>query len=804
LEYASYTKGLDKSSQESLRFAQGVQKSFDQASSASREYFTGMVKGAAAAAAALLSVRAVVDGLKSAIDAADHLNDLSKKTGIAVDTLGGLGFAAGQAGMDLDSVSAGAGKLNKAIADAATGNKEAAEAFQVLGISLKDTSGQLKKADEVIAEVADKFAQYEDGPEKAAIALRLFGKAGADMIPLLNDGGDALKENIAYYKQFAGVTEDVASKADAYNDALGKLHLLNGAFSRTLAAEMLPNMQTLVDYLLKGKENSDLFKTAANGVATLFETMVIVGANVVYVFKGIGNEIGGIAAQLAALATGDFKAFSAIGEAMKRDAEAARKELDGFEKRIMSRQQGGSETFESGFVGTGALQGTKGRAPALPNKGDTDKKELEGQLKAIQNAYQAERDATAFNLALIGELRAQDLVDVNAYEQAKIAAIQHGLESAKKAFDAEIAALQDYKAKAGKPEDRADADNKIADAKAKRAKAERDAANATTLALVQQDRAQSDLNRGLKDWIALHGYAAENAALEIDLMGRSAQEIEKITNARRIQLDVEERIRQAQKLSSKPIDRTEYDKAAANAIATANMLIDAKYQKSRDPWFNLTESVRAYGEEAANVGKQIGDAMTDGIKSAEDAWVSYVTTGKLSFDSLARSVIANLARMQAQQGIAFLTGGSGGGASFLSAIGSLFGAAGGASGAPVNMGGGSGLTLGGGSGLGSMGGGTGLQFRAEGGPVSPGSPFIVGERGPELFIPQSFGAIAPNKSLPAAMSQPAQKSITLSPVYNVTVHSDVDKASSERMMRNVVAEGNAKLVEDMSRAGLLG
>jgi lambda family phage tail tape measure protein len=791
LEY-SYTKGLDKSSQDAMRYAQGVQKSFDQASAASREYFTGMIKGAAAAAVAVLSVRSVIDGLKSSIDAADHLNDLSKKTGIAVDTLGGLGFAATQAGLDLEGVTAGAGKLNKSIAEAATGNKEAAEAFQVLGISIKDASGKLKTADVVIAEIADKFEQFEDGPEKAAIALRLFGKAGADMIPLLNDGGAALSENIEYYKRFSGVTQEVATAADAYNDALGKLNLLNGAFSRQLAAEMLPTMQALVDYLLKSKESSDLFKTAAGGVATIFETLVVLGANVVFVFKGIGTEIGGIAAQLAALATGDFKAFSAIGEAMKRDAEIARKELDGFEKRTLSHGQGGAEAFESGFVGTDALKGKK-RAPALPGKGDTDKKELEGQLKAIQNIYQAERDAATFSFALMSELRAQDLVDVQAYEQAKIAAIQHGLASATKAYDDEIAALQAYKAKAGKPEEKADADNKIADAKAKKAKAERDAANATTLALVQQDRAQSDLNRTLKDWIALQGYAAENAAIEIDLMGRSAQDIEKITTARRIQLDVEERIRQAQKQSSKPIDRSGFDQAAADAMATANMLIDKKYEKSRDPWFNLTESVRVYGEEAANVGKQIGDAMTNAMKGAEDALVDFVMTGKLSFGDLARSIISDLIRIQARQAISGIFSGGGGLFSALGALAGAFGGGGAAGG--VDMGGGSGLT---------MGGGTGLQFRAEGGPVWPGEPFIVGEKGPEVFYPQAFGSIAPNKSLPAAMSQPAQKTVTVAPVYDIKIDGATDMARNQRMIQEAVEAGNAKLVDDMSRAGMLG
>lgn len=68
---------------------------------------------------------------------------------------------------------------------------------------------------------------------------------------------------------------------------------------------------------------------------TGIEALAVVGANVAFVFKGIGRDIGGLAARLVALARGDFKSFKFIGESMKQDAEEARRELDAFEKRIL-------------------------------------------------------------------------------------------------------------------------------------------------------------------------------------------------------------------------------------------------------------------------------------------------------------------------------------------------------------------------------------------------------------------------------------------------------------------------------------
>ena len=161
-----------------------------------------------------MSVGAFSQLVKGAIDAADNLRDMSQMTGIAVEELNGLGFAASQAGGSLESMVGAAGKLNKAIIETANGNGEAQAAFKALGISVIDASGNLKKADEVMADVADQFAKYQDGPEKAALAVALFGKAGADLIPLLNDGGRAMRENSAYAKQYSGQTTDLLGIPD--------------------------------------------------------------------------------------------------------------------------------------------------------------------------------------------------------------------------------------------------------------------------------------------------------------------------------------------------------------------------------------------------------------------------------------------------------------------------------------------------------------------------------------------------------------------------------------------------------------
>lgn len=117
---------------------------------------------------------------------ADELISLSKKSGIATDDLSKLKYAAEQDGVSFDSLSNGLKFLAKNVE---TADKE----FRSLGISTKDNNGIIKSADALLKEVADKFQKMPDGVEKTNIALKLFGRAGTDMIPMLNNGSEGIK-----------------------------------------------------------------------------------------------------------------------------------------------------------------------------------------------------------------------------------------------------------------------------------------------------------------------------------------------------------------------------------------------------------------------------------------------------------------------------------------------------------------------------------------------------------------------------------------------------------------------------------
>lgn len=379
----------------------------------------GTVKNGLAALGVGVSVGGFAMIVKGAIDAADNLRDMSQKTGIAVETLNGLGFAAGQAGGSLESMVAASGKLNKAIAEAKGGTGEASEAFKALGISVTDASGNLKKADVVMAEVADQFAKYQDGPQKAALALRLFGKAGSDMIPLLNDGGDAMRENIEYAKRYSGATTELSDMADNFNDTLGKLTIQQRGFINQLSAELLPVMQSVANAFLNASEKANEMHSWSGRLADAIKLLTGVGVTAAFVFEDWGLKIGAAAAKAEAMSRLDFKGIKLIDQQSIDDLDKARADYEALRNEI--RNGGAKDRFGKIFAGR-------------------------------EEAIGEEREILAARNQMIAKYQSDGLMATKDANAAKVAAQADYVKNMKDLYNQEIAVLMVAKQFAKTPE----------------------------------------------------------------------------------------------------------------------------------------------------------------------------------------------------------------------------------------------------------------------------------------------------------------------------------------------------------------
>src|SRR3954467_668638 len=164
--------------------------------------------------AGLYSVHEAVEYGKAILDTGDQLLKLSQKTGASVEQLAKLREQADLADVPVDALTGALKKLSVNLVESVTGNAEMAGAFKALGISARDSTGGLKNAGDVMLELQAKFSTLNDGPEKAAVAVKLFGKAGSELIPLLNGA----KTEVSRFAE--AMSTDFAGRAESFNDTI--------------------------------------------------------------------------------------------------------------------------------------------------------------------------------------------------------------------------------------------------------------------------------------------------------------------------------------------------------------------------------------------------------------------------------------------------------------------------------------------------------------------------------------------------------------------------------------------------------
>lgn len=289
----------------------------------------GVLGGAVGAA---LSITAV----KGAVDMLDQLDDLSEKTGIATEALSALRYAGEVVGTPIEALATGVRKLSLNMAAAAGGGKEQAAAFQAIGVSFKNLDGSLRGSDQVLGAIADKFASFRDGPEKAALAVELFGKAGADMIPLLNKGSAGMEELRQEAERLGVVfSGDRAAQAAEFNDNLKKIQISAQGFAGVLAGEMVPTLNELAKIFLESSGGAKSFaELLGGGLAKELRNIAIDANNIKTVFEVAGLGLYSLGTRIKALATLDLDGFSAISDAVERDANKAWEEAKAFKARL--------------------------------------------------------------------------------------------------------------------------------------------------------------------------------------------------------------------------------------------------------------------------------------------------------------------------------------------------------------------------------------------------------------------------------------------------------------------------------------
>lgn len=202
---------------------------------------------------AALAVGVAMAGMvKTAIDAADELGKTSQKVGVTVEQLSALKYAGSLADVSMGQLSVGLKQLSKNSLEAAAGSKSQLGAFKALGIEIRNVDGNLKSNNDLVYELADRFAALKDSNIKTAIAMKIFGKSGADLIPLLNSGAEGLKAMRDEAERLGLIIDERTAKAaEKFNDDITRLKSSASGLGYVLAEGLLPALNQVVEGMNK-------------------------------------------------------------------------------------------------------------------------------------------------------------------------------------------------------------------------------------------------------------------------------------------------------------------------------------------------------------------------------------------------------------------------------------------------------------------------------------------------------------------------------------------------------------------------
>lgn len=462
-----YEQGLDKAEREAKKRAKAIEKAFD-----------GAVLGITAGFAAIgVGAVAVFAGFDRLITQAGNFQDIAEKIGGSAEGIASLAVAAGTAGTSMETITSASVRLTKGLTGVDDESKAAGAAVKALGLDLKEFK---QLAPEVQLEhVAKALAGFEEGAGKTAVAVALFGKSGAELLPFLK----ALEEQGG--RQVILTAEQI-KQSDEFADKMARLKTETNLQAQALATQFIPLMTDAVDIVVdmgKAFVQSDAaafaFNLTIGAFVTAFQTIAVLGANLAFVFETLGKEIGSVAAQWAAFARGDFDQIQFIRKAVAADTDAARKDLDAFEKRVMAMGQ--RDPLE--YSNEGRNRPRRRLEFTGANSGAAKQSEADRYLESLQKQLDKTQDLTVQEQVL-KDIQSGRLAGITPKIQEELLLLAKRIDAAKSLNEADKY-VESLRKQVEKTEDLSAEEQVLRDIQAGRFKAAGEFSNAEVLRLAK-------------------------------------------------------------------------------------------------------------------------------------------------------------------------------------------------------------------------------------------------------------------------------------------------------------------------------
>lgn len=231
------------------------------------------------------AIKSLAEMVKGVIETGDHALKAAQKIGVTAAAYQELSFAAKMVDVDQEQLTHGLEKFARGLEEARTkGTGPFAEALQKLNIPLRELTGET--LDQNLEVIAEKFKEMPDGAHKTATAMELFGKSGAELIPLLNKGKDGIVAFRNRAEELGVVlTDETAKSMEELNDQSKEIGAVWQGLKNTVVSALLPTLKEMITGLLAWVQANR--EVIASGIRTAVEALV-------FIFKAFGEAIGAV------------------------------------------------------------------------------------------------------------------------------------------------------------------------------------------------------------------------------------------------------------------------------------------------------------------------------------------------------------------------------------------------------------------------------------------------------------------------------------------------------------------------------
>ena len=597
----------------------------------------------------------------------DEFFKLSQKTGVSVEALTALDYAAKLSDVTTEGLTKALQKLSVAMFDTQVNGDEGSAALKALGVSATDAQGQIRPTEAVLLDLAEKFARMPDGADKAALAVKLFGKEGLAIIPFLNQGREGITALMDEAQRLGLVmSEDVARASEAFNDNLTRLSAIFEGVQRQIGAAVIPILADFTEQIIlaqseTGSFSNELQRITANREATI-TFLESVASGLAFIAES--------AVLLKRVIAQPFDSLSVVGKDIetwfKTDLLRSGKSM-GLDPKVIDAEIAKLQTARDDYVR--AANDRLFNINQNPGYADRVAKFFEEQRRTVRvmgQKFVLDTEAQAKEVQAIYDKflptlprKPRPSLDLSGFEKPKPAEKLNEGEAFLNQLRSRLTRTQEGEA---------------AELRARALQIEAKGYKGVSVEAEKYIQVLEAIERQKEKDKAFEAYEKEEAnARKIveTLIGSNRQRIEGVQLQREM-LDLSATERTVLQT------RAELEKSAAAARKEASLIQDADlraqtieaindalarqlpiledliranadYQRSAE--FGAKSALRTYIEDATNAAKQAERAVTGAFKSMEDALTQFVMTGKVDFNSLANSIISDLIRIQIQRAI---------------------------------------------------------------------------------------------------------------------------------------------------------